>query len=60
MQPKKLNRIDNDIIFEKFTVNKLAVICGTVMSDISNTIPTSLMLRTIVTAIKSIIVYSIN
>ena len=55
--PKKPINTDRIIIFTKLDVNKFAVICGTVSSDISITIPTRRMLSTMVMAMNIIIPY---
>lgn len=60
IHPIKPNNTDRKIILVKLAVYRLAVICGIVSSDIRSTTPTSLIVRTIVIAMKNIIAYSMN
>ena len=50
--------IDKKIIFLKLLVNIFAVICGSVSSEITKTIPTICRQATMVSAMKNISVYS--
>ena len=60
IHPTSPKIIERKIILVKFAVYKLAVIWGIVSNDISKTTPTRRMVKTIDTAMKNIIAYSIN